>query len=722
MLYIRGPHVAAALIALCLSPLLSAAPTLTTIQDTLYKADGTLFSGFAFVEWKGFQVDGSSNVATQSAVVPIINGVLYVQLAPTTTVSPSAYYTVRYNSDGRIQFTETWVVPLSPVPLKLKDVRIAAPPPGSGGVIPPPVMTQVTIPDVIGLSEELAVRPPRGVGFAPSRAAVINSAGALESAVGNLADCVRVDGTSGPCGTPGSGPQFVDNETPAGLINGTNAVFTLADAPSPASSLTLFRNGVRQKENLDYQLAGNVITFLSSAIPSVGDVLLSSYRLDDPASPTGEASGALTGFYPSPSIAAEVITNLNISPNAAIAESKLALNFPTHSNANDPTTDQKAALAGTAGAPSTTNRYVTDQDSRLSNARMPLPHGLLGAEHGDTTAASPVRGDLIVAQGASPTTWRRLALGPANRCLMSNGVDAVWNTCLFTGFAAGSIPFVDSLGNLAQNTTRLSWDNTNRRLSIGTDQSLSTLYLYDSAPTVGSTGLTIRAGQGQGSSPLQRWLDSNGVELARMNAQGYFVGAGFQGASTPTRAAWRDPGTSTDPTSRNDGDTWHNSTENTRKSSESGQVHTSPQVICSSTGGATSSTALSLLGTCQIPGGLLRSGDRIDLRFDYSHAGAATSFLIEVRWSSSTILVRGGAASESRLSGRADLGITASNTDWSVQSWGSSLPLAVGAGTHNMGAELPVVVEILGQMDASTADTISLRNFTVIRYPAQANP
>lgn len=39
------------------------------------------------------------------------------------------------------------------------------------------------------------------------------------------------------------------------------------------------------------------------------------------------------------------------------------------------TTDQKAALAGTTGTPSVTNKYVTDQDSRNTNARTPTSHG-----------------------------------------------------------------------------------------------------------------------------------------------------------------------------------------------------------------------------------------------------------------------------------------------------------------------------------------------------------
>jgi hypothetical protein len=62
------------------------------------------------------------------------------------------------------------------------------------------------------------------------------------------------------------------------------------------------------------------------------------------------------------------INNTHVSPTAAISESKLALNFPTHSNTNDPTADQKAALTGTSGLPSSLNRYVTESDPRIGSS------------------------------------------------------------------------------------------------------------------------------------------------------------------------------------------------------------------------------------------------------------------------------------------------------------------------------------------------------------------
>ncbi len=59
----------------------------------------------------------------------------------------------------------------------------------------------------------------------------------------------------------------VDNEVPAGVVDGTNVAFTLANAPAGAT-LHLYRN---------YTLAGKVITFVSGNVPSGPDALLADY-------------------------------------------------------------------------------------------------------------------------------------------------------------------------------------------------------------------------------------------------------------------------------------------------------------------------------------------------------------------------------------------------------------------------------------------------------------
>ena len=85
------------------------------------------------------------------------------------------------------------------------------------------------------------------------------------------------------CIVTGGGPTitFVDGEIPAGTINGTNRIFTLAFAPAPAVSLVLYRNGVKQRAGVDFDLAGSTITFrlvVGVPVPLTGDSLEASYR------------------------------------------------------------------------------------------------------------------------------------------------------------------------------------------------------------------------------------------------------------------------------------------------------------------------------------------------------------------------------------------------------------------------------------------------------------
>jgi hypothetical protein len=61
-----------------------------------------------------------------------------------------------------------------------------------------------------------------------------------------------------------------------------------------------------------------------------------------------------------------LVYNNDVATSAGITESKLNLNYATHSNANDPTNGQKQALAGSYGIPSAANPYVTSYDPRLS--------------------------------------------------------------------------------------------------------------------------------------------------------------------------------------------------------------------------------------------------------------------------------------------------------------------------------------------------------------------
>jgi hypothetical protein len=412
-----------------------AQPALTTIQDILYRADGTRFTGTMTIRYNSFLAGDTSNIATSNLTLPIVNGTLLVRLAPTTTATPGAQYSVTYNSRGINQYVEIWAVPPSLTPLRVRDVRISP-----GTVIgPAPVITPVQIGDVVGLTNELASRPLKGVGFGIGRAAVINQSGQIDAATGNLGDCLHVDGSSGPCGSgAGGGANFADAEVPAGAINGVNTQFTLMSAPSPAGSLELYRNGLVMRQGADYQITGNAVTFFLGSVPQSGDLLVAYYRF---ASPSGLLS----------------------------------------------------------------------------------------------------------------------------------------------------------------------------------------------------------------SLPL-------------------------------------------------------------------------PQVVCSSAGLSTTGTALVELGSCTIPAGLLGSGVRLEIQFQYGHTGTASGFTGIVKVGGTTIASRTAGATETVLAGHTSLGIDAIGQTWDTQTWGAILTFAENAGTASENTTQALKISLQGQMAATTMDSLLLRNFTVTRYPAQANP
>ena len=172
-----------------------AAPPLTTIQDVLYKANGTRFNGTVTISWSSFEAIDRSAIVQQTTTVTVVNGYLQVQLVPTTTATPAAFYTAVYNSDGKIQFQETWAVPSSTQPLSVRDIRVATT--GSVGPGSDTLPTTVQESDIVGLISDLGARPLKGPGYAAGRVAYVNPTGAIETVTGTPTDCVRVDGSSG---------------------------------------------------------------------------------------------------------------------------------------------------------------------------------------------------------------------------------------------------------------------------------------------------------------------------------------------------------------------------------------------------------------------------------------------------------------------------------------------------------------------------------------------
>ena len=261
---------------------LAAPPPLTTVQDEIFLADGSPYSGFVEIEWNSFETEGGTQIAKQALRLRLFGGKLRVQLTPTTTATPAAFYKVKYLSQGKTLFSETWNVPPSTTALRVRDVRASLPGTMVGGGGSSGSLENITIADVEGLQAALDERPRAGAALLPGRTAMINSFGEIDSVGGAEGDCVKVDGSSDLCGfggAPSLGAQFIDPETPLGTINGTNAIFTLSRAPNPAGSLLLYRNGLLQKAGADFNLSGATVTFVAGAIPQVDDILTAVYRV-----------------------------------------------------------------------------------------------------------------------------------------------------------------------------------------------------------------------------------------------------------------------------------------------------------------------------------------------------------------------------------------------------------------------------------------------------------
>jgi len=281
------------LAALALSSQLAAQPPLTVVQDILYTANGSLFNGAVTITWTTFEASTTTYISGAVTNVQVSNGNLYVQLVPTTSANPSASYAVEYNGEHRTQYSETWIVPPSTTSLRVRDVRL---PPGAVTTQGPPAITLIPIADVVGLQSALNLLLSMGPNFGVARTAVINASGSIDGAIGNLTDCIHVDGTSGACGTGGSsGTGFVDAEIPSGTLDGANATFTLANTPSPSNSTAVYRNGLLLKQTGDYNITTNTVLFVAGAIPQPADSLLVSYRIGVAISGVGFVDGETPG-------------------------------------------------------------------------------------------------------------------------------------------------------------------------------------------------------------------------------------------------------------------------------------------------------------------------------------------------------------------------------------------------------------------------------------------
>src|SRR5712671_2519510 len=116
------------------SPTPQSGPPLTSVVDTVYRADGTAAQGVLVISWPAFvAANGTAVVGGALNVTLGTNGALNVALSANSGANPPGiYYTVVFQlGPGEVR-TEYWVVPTSS-PASLAQVRTT---PGAGTAVP----------------------------------------------------------------------------------------------------------------------------------------------------------------------------------------------------------------------------------------------------------------------------------------------------------------------------------------------------------------------------------------------------------------------------------------------------------------------------------------------------------------------------------------------------------------------------------------------------------
>lgn len=106
----------------------AAAPAKTRIQDTLYKADATVNSGYITVKWNAFVSAEGKPIPAGNITSTVTAGVVDIYLVPNASAAPAGTsYSVTYVVQGPAT-NETWVVPSSVGSLTIAQVKVATAP------------------------------------------------------------------------------------------------------------------------------------------------------------------------------------------------------------------------------------------------------------------------------------------------------------------------------------------------------------------------------------------------------------------------------------------------------------------------------------------------------------------------------------------------------------------------------------------------------------------
>lgn len=188
------------ILACCLAALATAAPT--RILDTMRDANNALVTATCTITWPSFRGADGTSVSAGTRRYAVRAGVIDIALQATAGGTPTSApwlapaYTVRCGGSAAVEY---WQVPAASAPVTLAAVRQGAPGQpsggGSGGDVLGPNASVGGEAVVFGGSTGKSIARAAGSGVARLQN------GVLGTVPGSAGDCVRVDATSGPCGT-----------------------------------------------------------------------------------------------------------------------------------------------------------------------------------------------------------------------------------------------------------------------------------------------------------------------------------------------------------------------------------------------------------------------------------------------------------------------------------------------------------------------------------------
>jgi hypothetical protein len=453
----------------------------TGIQDTLKYPDGTLASGRAEVTlFTPFFTPGNEPIGAGKQTLTITNGVVDITLEPNDTGTPAGTsYAVRFFLT-RGTYLQYWVVPTSVTPLKIKDVAVST--------IPTPALT-------IALSQLSGLGAVRGDLIAFGTAWSRLPAGANGQVL--TVDSTQALGLkwSSPAGGGilslnglNSSSQSFANDTNV-TISSSGSTHTLGWAGTLAKNRQHAQTAYKDDANVFLQpqtIQANTTDLLTLTNTGSNDWITlfgnkSRFKVWNSAANDLAELQAKTFFGSGAGLDPATV------PTAALVD-----------GANLPTTGEKAALAGTSGTPGSGNKYVTNSDSRMSDARTPLAHASTHKHGGsDEVATATAAANAIPkadSSGRLDKGWQPVLVGTVDQgYFFPVTIQVPQSSGATTVFTANNmrvwqyvLPFAVTVNQMSFEVVATSGTGTSLGLGIW-DASCSNLVLNSGVMTAGGS-------------------------------------------------------------------------------------------------------------------------------------------------------------------------------------------------------------------------------------------